>query len=207
MTSNRERARANELEVLTAIGEVGWLSTTQVAAWVWTASTLHVATNKAALVLARLADDGFVIRRNSAVGVGVYVLTTKGAGRANSVHGPAYRAGYKLSQLDCLRQKLVVDFLLITRARGDVCMGPAGLRRGIATGAVPQDDWQGADALVQDGADKVFAPVLIVRSLNLNVVVKAIRLKAVTGRVHLVGNPHLVRQFERSMLALAKSAP
>jgi hypothetical protein len=200
MLSNRARARANELEVLSAIGEMGWLSTAQIAAWVWKASTLHVATNKASLVLARLTEEGLLLRRESAVGIGVFVLTMKGALRANSVHGPAYRAGYKLSQLDCYRQKLIVNFLISMRLQGHVCVGPAGLRRAMALGLILEGDWQGADALIQNCLDSVFEPVLVVRSLNLNVVEKAIRLKAGSGRLHLVGNSMTVRLFERAML-------
>lgn len=204
MLSNREQARANELAVLSAVGEVGWLSTSQTARWVWPASTLHVATNKATAVLARLTDQGCLLRRVNAMGVRVFVLTTKGALRANSGYGPAYRAGYKLSQLDTYRQKQIVDFLLFIRAQGHSCTGPAGLRRAIATGAVLDGGWQGADALIQDCDTGALFPALLVRSLNLNVVAKAIRIKRVNGSLHLFGNDALVRQFERAMAKLQR---
>jgi len=204
MQSNRERAQANELAVLTGIGEVGWLSTSQAARWVWPASTLHVGTNKAAAVLARLAKQGYLLCRVNALGVRVFVLTTKGAIRANSVYGPAYRAGYKLSQLDSYRQRAILEFLLAMRAQGHACTGPAGLRRAIATGAVLDGGWEGADALIQNRETGALFPALFVRSLNLNVVAKAIRIKSVNGSLHLFGCGALVRQFERAMKNLQR---
>lgn len=199
MLSNRKQAQANELAVLTGVGEVGWLSTSQAARWVWPASTLHVGTNKAAAVLARLTEQGHLLCRLNALGVRVFVLTTKGALRANTVYGPAYCAGYKLSQLDSYRQQQIVEFLLSMRAQGHTCTGPAGLRRAIMTGAVLDCDLQGADALIQDCQTGALFPALLVRSLNLNVVAKAIRLKSVNGSLHLFGSDGLVRQFERAM--------
>jgi hypothetical protein len=133
------------------------------------------------------------------MGVRVFVLTTKGALRANSEYGPSYRAGYKLSQLDTYRQRQIVDFLLFMRAQGHTCVGPAGLRQAIATGALLNGDWQGADALIQDRETGMLIPALLVRSLNLNVVDKAVRLKQADGSLRLFGDDALVRQFERAM--------
>ncbi len=204
MPSNQDKARANELAILTAIGEVGWLSTSQVARWVWPASTLHVATNKAAAALRRLTNQGYLLCRQNALGVRVFVLTTSGALRANGDGWPAYRAGYKLSQLNCYRQQLIVEFILQMLAKGHVCAGPAGLREAIATRAIIEDDFRGADALIQDNEMNVTTPVLVVHSLSHSVVKKAVCLKKVSGVIHLLGHPVLIRQFEKEMAKLEK---
>lgn len=200
MTSNRERARANEMAVLTAVGEMGWLSTSQAARWVWSESTMHVATNKASAVLRRLTEQGYLLCRQNALGVRVFILTTSGAIRANGDRGPAYRAGYKLSQLDCYRQQLVFDFLVSMRSRGFVCTGPAGLRRALSTGALLDTELRGADALVCDAEQGTLLPVLVVRSLNVGVIKKAIRLEDVAGGLQLLGQVGLLAQFRRQMI-------
>jgi len=199
MTSNAARAKANEQAVLVAVGEVGWLSTAQIACWVWPRSSHHVATNKASLVIQRLVAQGLLLRRTNSTGNGVFILTTKGAVQANGLDGPAYGAGYKLSQLDGYRQRLVVECLLRMRERGYQCTGPAGLRRALLTGALIDDSLRGADALVHLHDAQGLLPILVVRSLNKSVLEKALRLRDASGCLHLLGHPGLIRQVERSL--------
>jgi hypothetical protein len=201
MKANRERARENEEQVLLAVGLVGWLTINQVGAWVWPASSAHSARNRAAEVLARLDRAGEVRRRKTAAGVWAYLLTNTGAARANDqLTAPLCRNGYELSQLDVLKQSLIVTYLL---AHPDVArLGPAGVRGARRAGILPAPALGEADALRADGTVGEWVPALVVRSLHPEQVRKARRVRAAAGRVELLGSRHLVREFERAMGAV-----
>jgi hypothetical protein len=90
------------------------------------------------------------------------------------------------------------------RAQGNTCAGPAGLRNAIATGALLDVEFQGADGLFRTTPTAEFTPILVIRNLHIGVVKKAIRLSKVTGQLKLLGPNSLVRLFEKEMLKETK---
>ena len=197
MDSNTARARKNENQALIAIGLVGWLTIAQVAAWVWPASNKHSATNRAAEVLARLTASKLLMRRTSATGSWGYLLTNTGAARANEAFTEdVFRAGYNLSMLDAYRQSSIVAHLLDQDA--SVKMGPAGVRGGVRCGMV-NSALAEADALAWDPDLCDWRAALLVRTLHLDVLAKARRVRAAAGHFQLLGPHYLVQQFGRAM--------
>lgn len=197
MESNAVRARRNEDRVLIAVGLVGWLTVAQVAAWVWPDSGIHSATNRAAEVLARLSAGRLLMRRKSGTGVWGYLLTKTGAARANEAFTEdVFRAGYDLSMLDVYRQSFIVTHLLGQEA--SVKMGPAGVRGGVRCGMV-NSALAEADTLVWDPDLCDWRAALLVRTLHLEVVAKARRVRAAAGHFQLLGPHYLLQQFSRAM--------
>jgi hypothetical protein len=202
MTSNKEKARANELTTLQAIGLVGWLSASQVAHWVWGRENPHSARVSADRVLKRLQDDALIMRRASGTGVFVYVLTKRGAAVANgSLTVPLFRAGYDLSQLDVARQAPAVEYLAEQRHAGNTVLGLAAVRKGMEVGLLKSKALKGADGVVVDHETGQQRAVLVVRNVHPELVKKAKRLKKVYGSLELVGDVGLLRSFQREMKA------
>ena len=195
MNPNIEKARHNENEVLKAVGLVGWLTTAQVAAWVWPASGAHSARNRAAEVLARLVKQRCLMRRPSALGTWAYLLTNAGAERANMALGErVFRNGYDLSQLDVYRQGLIVTHLLAQD--GFPKLGPAGVRGAARACYFAEDSaLRQADALSWDASRGEWVAAIVVRSLHPDLLAKARRLRPAAGLLLLLGATTTVRQF------------
>lgn len=197
MNRNIEKARQNELQLLLAVGLVGWLTTSQIAQWVWPDKERHAATNRAQETLKRLLTGKHIIRRKTVHGAWAYVLTHSGAARANeALRFDLCRHGYDLSQLDIERQRLIVEYLL---ARPEaIRMGPAGVRGAARTGGMFEDTrLQHADALTRD-ADGNWKPAMVARSLHPALIAKARMLRAAAGfYLELLGHPVLVKQFRQ----------
>lgn len=197
MDANAVRAKQNEDQVLVAIGSVGWLTIAQVASWAWPDSSKHSATNRAAVVLDRLADAGLVMRRKSSSGAWGYLLTNTGAARANDAYEwEVFRAGYDLSLLDTYRQDLIVAYLLDQVE--EVKLGPAGVRGGIRSNLVDVATLASADALTWSPDLCAWRAALVVRTLHPETLAKARRLAA-AGHLQLLGPAYLVQQFEKAM--------
>jgi hypothetical protein len=195
MNPNMLRARQVEDEALQAIGFVGWLTTAQVAAWVWPDSGQHSARNRATEVLGRLLEQKLVLRRHTALGAWSYLLTNSGAARANvAVDLDVCRHGYDLSQLDVYKQSAVVAYLLTHK--GVYRFGPAGVRGAVRCGFVEVDTLRQADALAWDSELGGWATAIVVRSLHTDLLAKARRLRKVAARLDLLGPPGIVRQFD-----------
>lgn len=194
MNPNIERARQNEAEALQAVGLVGWLTTAQVAAWVWPASGAHSARNRAAEVLGRLHGGRHLLRRQTALGEWAYLLTNTGAARANeALELQVCRNGYDLSQLDVYRQGLIVAHLLAQKSVSR--MGPAGVRGAVRCGLVEDARLRHADALTWCPDLCNWIAAIVVRNMHPELFAKARRLRAGAGRLELLGRPVLVRQF------------
>lgn len=195
MNPNMQRARQVEDETLQAIGFVGWLTTAQVAAWVWPDSGQHSARNRAGEVLGRLLEQKLVLRRHTMLGAWSYLLTNSGAARANvALDLDVCRHGYDLSQLDLYKQGAVVAYLLTQK--GVYRMGPAGVRGAVRCGFVEVDTLRQADALTWDADRGGWVAAIVVRSLHADLVAKARRLRRVAERLELLGPPGILRQFE-----------
>jgi hypothetical protein len=195
MNPNMLRARQVEDEALQAIGFVGWLTTAQVAAWVWPDSGQHSARNRAGEVLGRLLEQKLVLRRHTVLGAWAYLLTNSGAARANvALDLDVCRHGYDLSQLDLYKQGAVVAYLLAQK--GVYRMGPAGVRGAVRCGFVEVDTLRQADALVWDPDLGGWVAAIVVRSLHADLLAKARRLRQVAARLQLLGPPGILRQFE-----------
>lgn len=198
MNRNMERARQSEEQTLQAIGTVGWLTTAQVAAWVWPASGAHSARNRAAEVLGRLVDRGFVMRRQTTLGTWAYLLTNTGAARANaSLDLEACRNGYDLSQLDTLRQSIIVEYLLAQDSTPK--LGPAGIRGWARCGMLDSEHLVHADVLTWDPFHGSWRAAIVVRSLHPSVLAKARRIRAAAVHLELLGHPWLVQQFVQQL--------
>ena len=194
MNPNMQRARQNEDQVLQAIGLVGWLTTAQVAAWVWPASGAHSARNRAAEVLGRLLERRYLMRRRSALGTWAYLLTNAGAARATAAGDLVCRNGYDLSQLDVYRQALIVAYLLAQD--GTPKLGPAGVRGAVRSGFLEEgSDLCLADALSWDSELGAFRAAIVVRSLHPDLLARARRVREVAGQLQLLGSTFMVREF------------
>lgn len=194
MNPNMQRARQVEDEALQAIGFVGWLTTAQVAAWVWPDSGQHSARNRATEVLGRLLEQRLVLRRHTVLGAWAYLLTNSGAARANvAVDLDVCRHGYDLSHLDVYKQGAVVAYLLAQN--GVYRFGPAGVRGAVRCGFAQVDTLRQADALTWDPDLGGWAAAIVVRSLHVELQAKARRLRTVAARLELLGPPGIVRQF------------
>lgn len=181
---------------------MGWLSTRQVGAWLYPSSNEHAATNKAARVLARLVAHGQIKKRDEKsetrrdganFGTAHYVLTPLGAARAEDEY---CRPGLHLSQLDVGRQRVIVGFLTEIRHRlGPIIIGAAGVRAGIAAGALdPQ--LLGADALTIAPLGEITS-VLVIRNLHTELLKKARRLAAASENLELLGDAWFVKNFKK----------
>jgi hypothetical protein len=199
-TSNQAKAAANELQVLQAIGHVGWLSATQIARWAWGEQNPHSARVSADRVLKRLMAQGDVLRRNSSLRMSVYILTKAGALRANkSLTMELFRHGYDLSQLDAARQRPAVDYLITQHHQGKIAMGVAGLRKAIELGLIPQTGIKGADGIVIDHRTGEFKAVLVVRNTHPALIKKAKRIQKAVGDLELIGSTGLIRFFRNEL--------
>lgn len=201
MGTNTLKARENELRVLQAIGLIGWLSTTQVAKWVWGTNNARSARVSADKVLKRLQDEKLVKRRESALGVYVYVLTNTGAIRANEgVKIPIFRDGYDLSQLDVGRQAPAVEYLTVQQWAGKTVLGAATVRKAISDGLLNGKAFKGVDGLVLDNETGEKRAVLVVRNTHPELIRKAKRIKKAAGDLELLGSVGLLKAFRREML-------
>jgi hypothetical protein len=199
-TSNHMRGINNEQRVLRAIGLVGWLSTTQIAKWVWGLENAHSARVSAEKVLKRLIERGYVLRRESSLRMCVFVLTKLGANYANDgLALQLFRHGYDLSQLDTARQRPAVEYLIQQHHLGRIVMGIAGLRRALQIGMFEEKGLKGADGIILDNADANFRPILVIRNAHIELIKKAKRIKKVTGTIHLIGTANLVHLFHEEM--------
>jgi hypothetical protein len=199
--ATRDQGHENELAALRAIGTIGWLSTKQVGAWLYSSSNEHAATNKAARVLARLLAHGQVKKRDEKsetrrdganFGVAHYVLTPLGAARADDEY---CRPGLHLSQLDVGRQRVIVEFLTTAHWNDYRVIGAAGVRAGIANGTLGKR-LLGADGLLLDPLDTITA-ILVVRNLHVELVQKAKRLANASTNLELLGEEWFVKNLKK----------
>jgi hypothetical protein len=194
MNPNIQRARQNEDQALQAIGLVGWLTTAQVAAWVWPTLSPHSARNRAAEVLTRLTDRRYLMRRQALSGTWTYLLTNPGAARATAAGDLVHRHGYDLSQLDVYRQALIVTHLLDKDSGRK--LGPAGVRAAVRSELLEEGSALcKADALTWDAYRGQWEAAIVVRSLHPDLLAKARRLRAVASELQLLGHAIVVRQF------------
>lgn len=199
-TSNQAKAASNEVQILQAIGLVGWLSATQIAQWVWGFDNPHSARVSADRVLKRLVEQGRVKKRDSSLRMCVYILTKAGAARANeSMARELFRHGYDLSQLDSARQRPAVDYLITQHHAGKTVMGIAGLRKAMEIGLVDVKELEGADGLVLDGNTGEYRPILVIRNTHPELVKKARRIRTAVGDIELIGSVGLIRVFRQEM--------
>lgn len=132
-----QAGRNNELEVLKALANCGWLTTSLLARWVWCDSSLKTGVNKAQQVTKRLVARGEILRRNTLSGPSAWILTERGAQRINNTllqngfkKGWAHH-GYDISTLQYLKQHLVTEHLIEYRIAGYAAVGKAGIRAGL----------------------------------------------------------------------------
>ena len=137
--NNFEIAKNNELEVLKAIANCGWVSTNMLARWVWCNSNLKTGINKAQQVTKRLISRGEILRRVTISGPSAWVLTEHGAQRLNdSLRQNGFKRGwahhgYDISTLQYLKQNLIVEQLTKYRTAGYAAVGKAGIRAGLVS--------------------------------------------------------------------------
>lgn len=194
MNPNMQRARQNEDQALQAIGLVGWMTTAQVAAWVWSTLSEHSARNRAAEVLKRLTDRRYLMRRQALTGTWAYLLTNAGAARATAASDLVHRHGYDLSQLDVYRQALIVTHLLGQDSGRK--LGPAGVRAAVRSELLEEGSALcKSDALTWDAYRGQWAAAIVVRSLHPDLLAKARRLRAAASELQLLGPAYLVREF------------
>lgn len=201
MNTNKRRAAQNELEVLKALANCGWMITRQIASWVWTDSTKHVAINKAQLVLKRLAAKKQVLERQTPVGVKAWVLTEPGADRVNAeLEGQGYSRGwahhgYDLSTLHFQKQITVAEYLIEHRMAGLAVVGKAGLRAGLL-----HEQFQEFDAVTVNFDSDYTTGVLVVSNSAESTLDRIARCRGIC-KTHLIGDPLIIRGCEKKLRA------
>ncbi|WP_338754852.1 hypothetical protein [Ralstonia sp. RRA.1] len=200
-SNTREAGKAREIETLKAIGLCGWMTTRTIALWVYTDSTLHVATNKAQLVLKRLKLAEEVKSRKLANGYTAWILTRKGADRVNlELEAEGYEKGwahhgYDAGTLDYVRHITTIEFLAQKRREQDIAgaVGKAGLRAGL----VPEfKECDGAYITYKNGCYTVVG-VLAITNARGAIVDKLRRLKAQKLKIDLAGEPRIIATVRR----------
>lgn len=137
--NTRLKGISNELEVLKALANCGWLTTNLLAQWVWCDSSLKTGINKAQQITRRLLLNGEILARVTLAGPKAWILTQRGALRINDslvqlgfAKGWAHH-GYAISTLQHLKQILVVQALIKYRVDGFAAVGKAGIRAGLVS--------------------------------------------------------------------------
>lgn len=190
--NTREIAKHNELEVLKALANCGWMTTSMLARWVWLNSSVHVANNKAQLVLKRLVAKKLVLERQTTAGVKTWVLTQPGADLVNKTFERAWaQHGYDISTLHMSKQMLITNFLIEQRQYGREVIGKAGIRAGLV-----HESLSDCDAVVLDG-DYTFA-VLVVSNSRTTTVERVARLEKVC-ETSLIGDSHLITRVRKEL--------
>lgn len=203
--SASEVARENEREVLLAITLVGWLTTTQVASWLWPGRNAHQARNKAAITCKRLEERGALLRRVLVSGAHAFILTKAGAQEVNTMAGrEVCRPGYDLGTLDEYKQRMTVEYLTEERNSGRVAIGGNGLRNDAVKSLTDvRPKLKDADGVAVDDDGTVTA-ALVVRSVSPALVKRAVRVKSAADVLRFLGEPKRVKLMEREMRKLSR---
>jgi hypothetical protein len=194
---NKLKAAQNELEVLKALANCGWMTTRLIALWVWTESTPHVAVNKAQLVLKRLAEKRQVLKRNTPVGMKAWILTSIGSSRVNAElekqgysRGWAHH-GYDVSTLQFQKQIIIVEYLIQQRKVGLAVVGKAGLRAGL----LPKE-FQEFDAVTVNFDSGYTEGVLLIGNSAESMQDRVARCEAICN-VKLIGDPLIINGLKK----------
>lgn len=197
--NTRKKAAENEIEVLKAIANCGWLTTNLVARWVWQESKTHTAVNKAQLVLKRLVEGNEVLERLAGTGVKAWVLTQKGADRVNAdllekgfSEGWAHH-GYDISSLHFLKQVQIVEYLIEKRREGLAVVGKAGLRT-----ALVDKKYAEFDAVTVNFESGYTVGVLVVSNQAESTISRVERLEKVC-KIELIGDSRIVKGVQKKI--------
>ena len=205
--NNHQRARESELQILHAIAQIGWLSATQIGAWVWGEVNKHSARVSADKCIKRLLEQKLIKTRTCSLRMQVFILTTKGACEANDYVRRAlglrgditlFRNGYNLSQLDCGRQRYAVEYLTKQHRLGFTVFGAAGIR-GAIQAELLSANFRNADGYVSEAITNDAYAVLVVRNTHPQLVEKAMRLQRQTGKIILLGSTALQNFFFKEL--------
>lgn len=197
MNTNKIRATQNEIEILKALANNGWMTTRLIALWVWHGSTEHVAVNKAQLVLKRLKSQKEVIERTTPVGMKAWVLTNSGADRVNMalISEGAHRGwahhGYDLSTLHFQKHVEIVEYLIAKKQRGAEVFGKAALRAGIL-----HELFGEFDAVVEYKESSYIEGVLKVSNCAESTENRIARCRKICS-THLIGDPLVIRGLQK----------
>ena len=201
MNINKLKAAQNELEVLKALANCGWMITSHIASWVWTDSAKHVGINKAQLVLTRLAEKKEVLERQTPVGIKAWILTEPGAARVNAeLESQGYSRGwahhgYDLSTLHFQKQITVVEYLIAHRIAGLAVVGKAGLRAGLL-----DKQFKEFDAVTVNFDSDYTTGVLVVSNSAESTLDRIARCRGIC-KTHLIGDPLIISGCEKKLRA------
>lgn len=193
--SVRELAAARELEALKALASCGWLTTRQVALWVWNTSSEHVAINKAQLVLKRLKEKKEVLARETEAGVTAWVLTKAGAEKVNvDLASGGYREwahhGLDLGMFEYARTMTLNDFLA-RKMREESTRGAVG-KAGLRAGLIPAlKDADGAYLIDNGKGGYTVVGVLAVTNAREPLQAKYKALRSLSVKIDLAGDARL----------------
>ena len=194
-------AAERELDGLQAIATNGWLTTRHLGLWVYRDSTEHVASNKASLLLKRLAYKKEVKKCDTCNGIAAWILTKRGAGRLNEIleargANPYAHHGHDIGFLDWSRTITTVEHLVKQiRDKSKLVVGAVG-RAGIRSGEGGKQyaDCDGFyfldDSFFKDSYTVI--GVLGITNAREGVQSKLRRLLAQNIKIDLAGDPRLV---------------
>lgn len=197
--NTQERGKQNELEVLKALANCGWMTTRLLALWVWSDSDLHTGINKARQVLARLEAARQVLRRDTLVGAAAWVLTAGGSQRVNDwllakgfSRGWAHH-GYDLSTRMYAKHLAVIAHLAMKRKDGLAAIGRAGIRAGLV-GA----EFADFDGVIVEVESRYTKGVLYVSHCHDEIQQRAKRLARIC-ELDMIGEPQLIRRLQKAI--------
>jgi hypothetical protein len=207
LTKNVRTGRANEVQMLYFLSNIGFASVREIGAWTYpNAKTLNSQVTKTQQVVKRLCDRGELKKRDNFTPLSrppqnvclqrsaVYVLTVNGAQRVrDTTNGTlAARDGYDLSIRDDLRHRTVVAYLTAQQTAGYSAVGRAGIRANY----YGTDKYETLDGVVVDNINDTKTGVLFVWNTRQEIVEKIRRFCRWTS-IKLLGNEHTVKEIER----------
>lgn len=195
--NNKFKAAQNEIEILKALANNGWMTTRLIALWVWNKSNEHVAVNKAQLVLKRLQNKRQIIARPTPVGTRAWILTSAGVDRINAalVEEGAHRGwahhGYDLSTLHYRKQVDIIEYLIEKRKQGFDVFGKAALRAGIVHELLGE-----FDAVIEYKNSDYIEGVLKVSNCAESTENRIARCRNIC-KTHLIGDPLVIKGLQK----------
>lgn|GEM_PF-5027413 len=196
---NHAKARENEIEVLKAISNTGWMTTSLAGSWQWIESSKKVGDKKALDVLTRLLERGLVFKKMTPRGSAAWVLTRLGADIVNS-HleeigaTPWAHHGYEISPLHYQHHIDIVKYLVSKRKQGLAVLGKAQLRSKHIPKALAE-----FDAMTVEIESNYTVGVLSVSNCADSTQDRIVRLRKLCNELQLIGDPLIIRGLQRKL--------
>lgn len=199
LNPNHAKAKENEMEIMKAIANNGWMTTSLAGSWQWVKSSKKVADKKALDVLNRLLENGFIFEKKTPKGTAAWVLTRLGADIVNSHFEeigvtPWAHHGYEVSLLHYQHHIDIVKYLVGKRKQGLAVLGKAQLRAKHIPKAFAE-----FDAMTVEVESDYTIGVLSVSNCADSTQDRIVRLRKLCDELQLIGDPLIIRGLQRKL--------